>query len=62
MAEVVNLRTARKRAKRQQDDLLAAANRQANGSPKSTRKLEAARQSKASRDLERHRIERGDGR
>jgi len=62
MAEVVNLRTARKRAKRQQDDLLAAANRQAHGGRKSARQLEAARQAKANRDLEQHRIEKGDGR
>ena len=62
MAELVNLRTARKRAKRQQDDRRADANRLAHGQPKRSRKLEAAQQAKASRDLERHRIERGDGR
>jgi hypothetical protein len=62
MTEVVNLRAARKRAKRQQGDLLAHANRLVHGRPKGTRNLEAARQAKASRDLEHHRIEKGDGR
>jgi hypothetical protein len=62
MAEVVNLRTARKRAKRQQDDERASANRLVHGQPGHVRKLEAAQQDKASRDLDQHRIERGDGR
>jgi Domain of unknown function (DUF4169) len=62
MVEVVNLRIARKRAKRQQGDLLAHGNRIAHGQPKSERKLSAARKEKASHDLDRHRIETGDGR
>ena len=57
MAELVNLRTARKRAKRRQDDQRADANRLAHGQPKHQRKLEAAQQAKASRDLDLHRIE-----
>ena len=61
MAELINLRTARKRAKRQ-DDLQAETNRLAHGQSKHARKLEAARQAKASRDLDQHRIEKGDGR
>jgi len=62
MADVVNLRAARKQAKRQKDERLAQANRLAFGRPKSARELDAARQAKAERDLEGHRMERGDGR
>ena len=62
MAELVNLRTARKRAKQRQDDLRANANRLAHGQPKQRRKLDAAQQAKASRDLDQHRIDKGDGR
>ena len=62
MAELVNLRTARKRAKRRQGDQRAHANRLAHGQPKHLRKLEGAQQTKASRDLDRHRIEPGDRR
>ena len=62
MAELVNLRIARKRAKKRQDDLRADTNRLAYGQPKRRRKLEAAQQAKASRDLDRHRIDKGDGR
>jgi hypothetical protein len=62
MAELVNLRAARKRAKKRQDDLRADTNRLAHGQPKHRRKLEAAQQAKASRDLDRHRIDKGDGR
>jgi hypothetical protein len=62
MADLINLRTARKRAKQRQDDQRADANRLAHGQPKRLRKLEAARRTKAVRDLDRHRIEEGDGR
>ena len=62
MAEVVNLWTTRKRAKRQQDQVRAAANRLAHGRPKFERALDEARLAKARRDLDRHRIEPGDGR
>jgi Domain of unknown function (DUF4169) len=62
MAELVNLRIARKRAKQRQDDLRADSNRLAHGQPKHRRKLAAAQQAKASRDLDRHRINKGDGR
>jgi Domain of unknown function (DUF4169) len=61
MADVINLRTARKRAKREQDQAKADANRLAHGQPKTAQKLAAARQTKADRDLEQHRI-KGDGR
>jgi hypothetical protein len=62
MAEPVNLRIARKRAKKRQDNLRADTNRLDHGQPKRRRKLEAAQQAKASRDLDRHRIDKGDGR
>lgn len=58
MAELVNLRTARKRAQRAQKALRADANRLAHGQPKHIRALETERQAKASRDLDRHRIDR----
>ena len=60
MADVVNLRTARKQAKRQQSDLSAQANRIAHGQPKHVRQLEAVEKDKARRDLDRHLIETGD--
>lgn len=60
MAEVINLRTVRKRAKRQQDDQRAHANRLAFGGSKRVRKLEEAKQAKANRDLDQCRIEIGD--
>ena len=60
MADIVNLRTVRKRATRQQGDLDAQANRIAHGRPKHVRNLEDARQDKANSDLDRHRIEKGD--
>jgi len=44
------------------DDLRADANRLAHGQPKHRRKLDAAQQAKASRDLDLHRIDKGDGR
>jgi hypothetical protein len=62
MADLINLRTARKRAKQRRDDQRAAANRLAHGQPKPLRALEAARRAKAVRDLDRQRIEEGDGR
>ena len=59
MAELINLRTARKRAKRRDDDIRAAGNRVAHGQPKSQRKLDAARREKAKHDLDRQRIDKG---
>ena len=58
MAELVNLRLARKRAKQRREDERASANRMAHGQPKRGRQLEAAQQAKASRDLDQHRIEK----
>lgn len=62
MAELVNLRTARKQAKRGHSEQQANANRLAHGHPKHLRKLEEAHQEKVGRELDRHRIETGDGR
>lgn len=62
MAELINLRTARKRAKRQQDEQRASANRLAHGQPVHLRKLEAEKQAHASRNLDAHRIDTGDDR
>jgi len=61
MADLVNLRTERKRVKRRQQDKAAAANRLAHGVPTDMRKAERARRDKAIRDLERHRLENGNG-
>jgi hypothetical protein len=60
MADVVNLRTARKQAKRRQSDRKAELNRMAHGRSKNSREFEDARQTRASRDLDGHRIETGD--
>jgi Domain of unknown function (DUF4169) len=61
MAELLNLRMARKRAKRRQDEAEADANRLVYGQSKDDQKLAAAREAKARRDLEQHRIKKGDG-
>ncbi len=58
MTEVVNLRAARKRAKRQQDEARARDNRLANGQPKYLRQIEAAKRAKNYRELERHLIKK----
>ena len=60
MADVVNLRAARKRLQKKQAEKNAAQNRLAHGRPKSERKLTLLRRVKASRDLELHRIEMGE--
>ena len=61
MAELINLRLARKRAKQRQDELRAEGNRLAHGQSKYRRKLDAAQKVKAGRDLDLHRIDkRGD--
>jgi Domain of unknown function (DUF4169) len=60
MGEIVNLRRARKRAERQLAEREAAANRLLHGRSKAERDLASNRDAKARRDLDRHRIERGD--
>ena len=62
MAELVNLRTARKQAKRRKDEERARTNRLANGQPKRLRKLQHGQRDKADRHLDAHRIETGDAR
>jgi hypothetical protein len=58
MAEVVNLRTARKRAERQQAEDSAAVNRLSHGRSRSERDLNEARGVKARNDLDLHRIKK----
>ena len=60
MADVVNLRAARKRVDRQQAEKRAAENRLAHGRSKSERNLEAARRDKTNRDLDLHRQRTGE--
>jgi len=62
MAELVNLRTVRKQAKRKQDEARANANRLVYGQSKDARKLASAQKAKANRDLDGHRTDKGDGR
>jgi hypothetical protein len=59
MAEVINLRTARKQQKRRQEKATAAANRLSFGRTKAERTAERARAHKAERTLDQHRIESG---
>jgi hypothetical protein len=62
MGEIVNLRRARKAAKRKEDAVRAAENRIAHGRSKAERSLEGAQAEKARRALDAHRIETEDGR
>ena len=62
MGEIVNLRRARKAAKRREEVVRAAENRVAHGRSKATRALEDARAEKARRDLDAHRVDTEDGR
>jgi Domain of unknown function (DUF4169) len=57
MAEIVNLRRARKAAKRMEEDKSAASARVKHGTPKALRDEINARREKAARDIEAHRIE-----
>jgi len=54
MAEIVNLRRARKAKTKSEKDKAAEANRVAHGTPKDLRALSKARADKAARDLEGH--------
>jgi hypothetical protein len=60
MAEIVNLRTARKRARRQLDAEHAAQACVSHGMSKASRALARSEQSKARRKLDEHRIETGE--
>jgi hypothetical protein len=62
MAEVVNLRTARKQKARAEARAEAAANAARHGQSKADRSLQTARTERAARDLDAHRLDRdGDG-
>jgi uncharacterized protein DUF4169 len=62
MGDIVNLRTARKRAKRQAAAQTAAANRLVHGRSKAARELTTARAAKNRRNLDGHRIGTGEER
>ncbi len=61
MAELVNLRTVRKRVSRRADAARASTNRLFYGQPKHARDLAAAQRRKFSRDLDERRLDRDDG-
>jgi hypothetical protein len=61
MATIVNLRTARKQAKRRLAEQEAARNRLLHGRSKADRALERAQSEQDRKSLDRHRIERKDG-
>jgi hypothetical protein len=60
MGEVIKLRAARKQAKRLRDEKHAAANRLLHGRSKAERNLDVARDTKARKDLDQHRVDTGD--
>jgi len=61
MGPVINLRMARKKAKRRKTAAAAAANRLAHGRPRAQQNLERALRDKDRKGLDQHRIETGDG-
>ena len=61
MGDLVNLRTARKRAKRRQAEQQASSNRLVHGRSKAERVLTQSQSDKARTDLDQHRIDTGDG-
>jgi hypothetical protein len=60
MSDLVNLRTARKQAKRRAAEQTAAANRLLRGRSKAQQKLQQSRSDQARKTLDQHRIETGD--
>jgi hypothetical protein len=60
MGQVVNLRRARKRQKREREEAAAAENRLAFGRTKAERLLDGGEREKALRDFEGHKIDRND--
>lgn len=62
MGELVNFRKARKKIERELDQKRAPANRLLHGRSKADRNLDAARNVKARRALDQHRVETGDER
>lgn len=61
MAEIINLRRARKQRARQDADAQAQQNRISFGRTKAERSLTDAERDKASLALDGHRLEKGDG-
>jgi hypothetical protein len=61
MGDLVNLRTARKQAKRREAEQQAASNRLAHGRSKAQRAADQSRREKTAKALDQHRIETGDG-
>jgi hypothetical protein len=61
MADLVNLRNARKRKARAEKEKAAQANRVLHGTPKALRKLDAAKKDQADQRLSGHRLEKPDG-
>jgi hypothetical protein len=61
MGTIVNLRSARKQAKRRLAEQQAARNRLAHGRSKAERALERSRSGKARAQLDQHRIEKEHG-
>ena len=60
MADLINLRRARKAKERTQKEKTAEANRVLHGTPKHLRKLSDARKDKAEQRLSGHRLEKKD--
>ena len=60
MAEIVNLRRARKAKSRAEKDKTAAANRVAHGTSKALHKLLQARETQAAERLSSHALEKGE--
>jgi hypothetical protein len=60
MGPIVNLRTARKQARRRQAEQAAVQNRLAHGQPKAAKVLARAQREQTQKVVEQHRIERED--
>ncbi len=60
MGPIVNLRTARKQAKRRQAEQEAGRSRLVHGQPKAAKALERAQRDQIQKVVEQHRIERKD--
>ena len=60
MAEIVNLRRARKAREKAEKEKTAEANRLLHGTPKHLRKLSEAQKDKAEQHLSGHRLEKGE--
>lgn len=61
MAELINLRNARRRAERQKKEREAETSRLAHGQPKALRERRLAEERKAVRDLDARRLDRENG-